>query len=77
MSSATRHCLLPGLYPVRSGAYPNHTRLNDGVGTLPQYLKQAGYRVALEEGNGNRSPSKAFSVPNTSRTNSSAPSIPS
>ena len=47
MSSATRHCLLTGLYPVRSGAYPNHTRLNDGVGTLPQYLKQAGYRVAL------------------------------
>ena len=47
-SSPTRHCLLTGLYPVRSGAYPNHTQLNDGVGTLPQYLKQAGYRVALE-----------------------------
>ena len=30
MSSPTRHCLLTGLYPVRSGAYPNHTRLDEG-----------------------------------------------
>ena len=59
MSSATRHCLLTGLYPVRSGAYPNHTRLNDGVGTLPQYLKQAGYRVALE-GKRHIAPIEAF-----------------
>ena len=59
MSSATRHCLLTGLYPVRSGAYPNHTRLNDGVGTPPQYLKQAGYRVALE-GKRHIAPIEAF-----------------
>ena len=59
MSSPTRHCLLTGLYPVRSGAYPNHTRLNDGVGTLPQYLKQAGYRVALE-GKRHIAPIEAF-----------------
>ena len=59
MSSATCHCLLTGLYPVRSGAYPNHTRLNDGVGTLPQYLKQAGYRVALE-GKRHIAPIEAF-----------------
>ena len=25
MCSPTRHCLYTGLYPVRSGAYPNHT----------------------------------------------------
>ena len=48
MSSPTRHCLLTGLYPVRSGAYPNHTRLDEGVHTLPEYLKEAGYRVALQ-----------------------------
>ena len=59
MSSATRHCLLTGLYPVRSGAYPNHTRLNDGIGTPPQYLKQAGYRVALE-GKRHIAPIEAF-----------------
>lgn len=48
MSSPTRHCLLTGLYPVKSGAYPNHTFINDGVKTLPYYLKEAGYRVALQ-----------------------------
>lgn len=59
MSSATRHCLLTGLYPVRSGAYPNHTRINDGVGTLPEYLKNAGYRVALQ-GKRHIAPLEAF-----------------
>ena len=48
MSSPTRHCLLTGIYPVRSGAFPNHTFINDGISTLPQYLKEAGYRVALQ-----------------------------
>ena len=46
MSSPTRHCLLPGLYPVKSGAYPNHTFIKDGIKTLPYYLNEAGYRVA-------------------------------
>ena len=59
MSSPTRHCLLTGLYPVRSGAYPNHTRLDDGVRTLPAYLKQAGYRVALQ-GKRHIAPIEAF-----------------
>ena len=31
MSSPTRHCLLTGLYPVKSGAYPNHTFIDEGV----------------------------------------------
>lgn len=59
MSSPTRHCLLTGLYPVRSGAYPNHTRLDEGVQTLPEYLKEAGYRVALQ-GKRHIAPIKAF-----------------
>jgi uncharacterized sulfatase len=48
MSSPTRHCLLTGIYPVRSGAYPNHTFIREGVKTLPHYLKDAGYRVAMQ-----------------------------
>jgi uncharacterized sulfatase len=48
MSSPTRHCLLTGIYPVRSGAYPNHTFIREGVATLPGYLKDAGYRVAIQ-----------------------------
>ena len=29
--SPTRHALFTGLYPIRSGAYPNHTRVYDGT----------------------------------------------
>ena len=48
MSSPTRQCLLTGLYPVHSGAYPNHTFISEGVRTLPSYLKDCGYRVATQ-----------------------------
>lgn len=46
--SPTRHALYTGLYPIRSGAYPNHTRVYDGTKSLFTYLKGAGYRVALQ-----------------------------
>lgn len=47
MCSPTRHNLLTGLYPVRSGAYPNHTFVQPGTESIVQYLKPLGYRVAL------------------------------
>lgn len=47
MCSPTRHNLYTGLYPVRSGAYPNHTFVQPGVQSVPHYLKPLGYRVAL------------------------------
>jgi uncharacterized sulfatase len=59
MCSPTRHCLLTGLYPVKSRAYPNHTFIQDGVKTLPYYLKEAGYRVALQ-GKRHIAPKKSF-----------------
>lgn len=46
--SPTRHALYTGLYPIRSGAYPNHTRVYDGTKSLFTHLKGAGYRVALQ-----------------------------
>lgn len=46
--SPTRHALYTGLYPIRSGAYPNHTRAYDGTKSLFTHLKEAGYRVALQ-----------------------------
>lgn len=46
--SPTRHALLTGLYPVRSGAFPNHTRVYDGTKSIFTHLKEAGYRVALQ-----------------------------
>ena len=46
--SPTRHALYTGLYPIRSGAYPNHTRVYDGTKSVFTLLKAEGYRVALQ-----------------------------
>lgn len=47
MCSPTRHNIYTGLYPVRSGAYPNHTFAEPGTKSIVHYLKPLGYRVAL------------------------------
>jgi choline-sulfatase len=45
--SPTRHALYTGLHGVRSGAYPNHTRVYDGTKSVFTHLKAHGYRAAL------------------------------
>ncbi|MEM7235995.1 MAG: sulfatase [Planctomycetota bacterium] len=47
MCSPTRHNIYTGLYPVKSGAYPNHTFAKAGTKSIVQHLKPLGYRVAL------------------------------
>lgn len=47
MCSPTRHNIYTGLYPVKSGAYPNHTFAKVGTKSVAQYLNKTGYRVAL------------------------------
>ena len=47
MCSPTRHSLYTGLYPVKSGAHPNHARAYENVKSIPHFLSQHGYRVAL------------------------------
>ena len=47
MCSPTRHNLFTGLYPVKSGAYPNHTFAKDGTKSVVHYLKPLGYRLTL------------------------------
>ncbi len=47
MCSPTRHNLLTGIWPVKTGAYPNHTMAKAGTLSIVQHLKPAGYRVAL------------------------------
>lgn len=47
MCAPTRQQLYTGLYPVRNGAYPNHSRVYDGVKGIPIYYKDLGYRVGL------------------------------
>jgi N-sulfoglucosamine sulfohydrolase len=45
MCSPTRHNIYTGLYPVKSGAYPNHTRAFEHVKSIAHYLQPVGYRV--------------------------------
>ena len=45
--SPLRQALYTGLFPVKSGAYPNHAIVNPGVKSLPFYMKPLGYRVGL------------------------------
>lgn len=47
MCAPTRMMLYTGLYPVRSGAYPNHSMVYDGVNSLVHYFNRLDYRVAL------------------------------
>ncbi len=47
MCSPTRHNIYTGIYPVKSGAWPNHTNVYPGTRSIAHYLQDAGYRVAL------------------------------
>ncbi|HUX56467.1 MAG TPA: sulfatase [Bacteroidales bacterium] len=59
MSSPTRSCLYTGIYPVKSGAYPNHTFVKPGTKSIVQHLSPAGYLTALL-GKTHISPKEAF-----------------
>lgn len=45
MCAPLRQQLLTGLFPIRNGAYPNHSRVYDGVKGLPVFFRELGYRV--------------------------------
>ncbi len=47
MCAPTRQQLYTGMFPVRNGAYPNHSRVYPGVKSIVHYLKDLGYRVGL------------------------------
>ena len=57
--SPLRQSLYTGLYPVRNGAHPNHSRVHDGVRSLPHHLKALGYRTAIV-GKRHEAPATAF-----------------
>lgn len=59
MCSPTRHNIYTGLYPVKSGAYPNHTRAYDHVKSIVHYLTPLGYRV-LQTGKTHINPPSVF-----------------
>ncbi|MGF1578806.1 MAG: sulfatase [Gemmataceae bacterium] len=47
MCSPTRHAIYTAIYPVKSGAHPNHTFVKKGTKSVANYLRALGYRVAL------------------------------
>jgi uncharacterized sulfatase len=47
MCAPTRQQLYTGMFPVRNGAYPNHSRVHDGVRSIVHHLRDLGYRVGL------------------------------
>lgn len=47
MCAPTRQQLYTGMFPVRNGGYPNHSRVYKGVKSLPHHLTALGYRVGL------------------------------
>ena len=68
MCSPTRHNVYTGLYPVKSGAYPNHTFAKDGTQSVVQYLSPLGYRVALS-GKSHISPPEIFTFERSGKGN--------
>jgi len=68
MCSPTRHNIYTGLYPVKSGAYPNHTFAKGGTRSVVHYLKPLGYRVALS-GKKHISPPEIFPFEYSSKGN--------
>lgn len=47
MCGPARSSILTGLYPVRNGAWPNHSKVYDGTKSLGHYMTNLGYRSAL------------------------------
>lgn len=47
MCAPTRQQLYTGVWPVRNGAYPNHSAVKTGTRSLGHHFKDLGYRVAL------------------------------
>lgn len=47
MCGPTRQSLYTGIFPVKNGSYPNHSKVYDNVISVFHHFKKLGYRVAL------------------------------
>ena len=72
MCSPTRHALYTGLYPVKSGAYPNHTMAYDWVKSIAHYLQTTGYTTHLS-GKTHVKPKSVFPFEHSSTGNNPDP----
>ncbi|MBL7114545.1 MAG: sulfatase [Kiritimatiellae bacterium] len=48
MCAPTRQQLYTGVFPVRNGAYPNHSKVKKGTRSIVHHLQALGYRVGLK-----------------------------
>ncbi len=74
MCSPTRHNIYTGIYPVKSGAWPNHTMVYPGTKSIAHYLKDAGYRVALS-GKTHIAPKASFPFEYSGEFRSASPAL--
>ena len=47
MCGPTRQSLYTGIFPVKNGSYPNHSKVYDNITSIVQHFSGIGYRVAL------------------------------
>jgi len=47
MCGPTRQSLYTGIFPVKNGSYPNHSKTYDNITSIAHHFKNIGYRVAL------------------------------
>ena len=55
-----RGVLLSGMYPLKNGAHPNHSGFYDGIKSLPNYMKELGYRACIVGKDGIQKPSDLY-----------------
>lgn len=72
--SPLRHALYTGLFPIRSGAYPNHTMVDKTTKSLFTHLKERGYRVALH-GKSHVTPPESFPYEHIAKTADDMPAL--
>jgi uncharacterized sulfatase len=55
-----RGVFLTGMLPLKNGAHANHSGFNDGVKSLPNFMKQLGYRACIVNKDGIQKPSDLY-----------------
>lgn len=68
MCAPTRQQLYTGIFPVKNGAYPNHSHVKKGTKSIVHYLRDLGYRVGLS-GKTHFGPRESFPFERVSKKN--------
>jgi len=58
--SPNRGAMLSGMYPLRNGCHANHSGFYDGIRSLPNYMKELGYRCCIVDKDGIQKPNDCY-----------------